>query len=226
MRTLIPLELIPQDFRRGKRGNPRACLLERGLERVYGGKWTVGADARQRGVMWPRIWALEDDSERAMDLFDSKAPVSEIFEGRQTLRVHLRGKPPRAMRRQRSRGPSRQRKAPAVRKPVRSLSRWLAPDEYPELAPDEYPEPDPDRYPEPAPDRYPEHEPDPVHARSRWPGSGCDPPAGPWAEPGPGPYPYPVPEPAPPVVVPGTREPATPAWPDSPAMSPQRSLEH
>lgn len=101
----IPLDLIPEDFRRGKRKNPRACLLERALERQYGGKWTVGIDATQRGVMWPRRWSLGGDAMQAMDQFDSKAPMREIFGGHRTLRVTLHGKPLRAPRQ----APQRQR---------------------------------------------------------------------------------------------------------------------
>jgi hypothetical protein len=123
----IPLDLIPEDFRRGRRRNPRSCLLERALERQYGGKWHVGLDARQRGVMWPRVWSLGDDAVQAMAQFDAAAPMSEIFRGRRTLRVTLRGKPlSPAQRREPSRGRSRAR-PPQRREPSRGRSRARSP---------------------------------------------------------------------------------------------------
>jgi hypothetical protein len=90
----IPLDLIPQDYRRGKRGNPYACLLEKAAERQYGVKLKVGGShARERGVFFPRTWSLDGDAQQVVGLFDSRASQRDIFHGRSAVRVHLRGKP-------------------------------------------------------------------------------------------------------------------------------------
>ena len=104
----IPLDLIPQDFRRGKRGNPYACLLEKAAERQYGVKLKVGGSrARERGVFFPRTWSLDGHAQQVVGLFDSCASQRDIFHGRSTVRVHLHGGPLTQQRQPRRRGRSR-----------------------------------------------------------------------------------------------------------------------
>jgi hypothetical protein len=105
----IPLDLIPQDFRRGRRGNPYACLLERTAERQHGAKLKVGGShARERGRLFPRTWSLDADAQQIVGLFDAGAGQRDIFRGRNTVRVYLHGEP-FARRQRQDRGMPRSR---------------------------------------------------------------------------------------------------------------------
>jgi hypothetical protein len=123
----VPLDLIPQDFRRGHRNSTRSCMIERAMERVYGGQWIVGNDVRERGVAWPRILQTGEDAYAIMALFDSHASMQEIFHGRPTVRIYLRGKPlqPQSRRKQaaarRRQAPGRQLRTTALISAVASV---------------------------------------------------------------------------------------------------------
>lgn len=114
----IGLDLIPEDYRKGHRGNPWACMIERGLEREYGGRWKVGGSlARQRGKAWPREWTLGEDAAEVIGSFDSGASLNQVFRGQRTRRITLYGKPLTEDRAERS---SRSRPLPRPRRSLRS----------------------------------------------------------------------------------------------------------
>ena len=91
----IDLVLRSRDWGRSRRRSTRACLLARGLERQYGGKWSVsGREARQRGVLWPRTLGLHEDARSVAEEFDAGAGKRDIFRGRPARTVTLEGRLP------------------------------------------------------------------------------------------------------------------------------------